>query len=501
MSNFAIVVPISTGLIAAIIFFIFEVFLFPLIFYATSRMAALSLQRHAEKGQPVRVKSIPFPMWTEGLLAGHRTHWVLFIFRIVLIVISVYLETRLRTEELSRFDTFILPHVFEVNRRADLLTYENYSDEKIWNLRRDAELVARTCMTYHGDGWVTASDANVSYDKNENLVDFNCMDWTERRIYKRYVINESKDIVSIFEYFFFLAHNSALHKMLHSGDLTFQANVSFGTLDAYPASDTFPINRLETPRSKPCYRIENVSLLNSNKTVQCFGPRSLEPLPYRHNRFVHLLFMCNNYTSDGVMFWTVNHYKADLLLQITIPVRNGTLQYASLNFSASSIYVVAHINFSGPPLFTAEHFVTYTIWPNPLPVDEFSFNPLVQRLMYTRKDNRSTNLRLDSKKQVTVLDSVFLSVIISEIIIIAFGGIVMLLISKYYLRIEEIPTTLDGLSHCWVHQDPDIPIRDDKFVSLILAHQLRPGKRHCKRQYIEDYNGSIFNFRGTGIPI
>ena len=278
--DFSLVVPLSTGVIAAIIFFIFEIIVFPLTFSATSKAAAFSLQRRTKKGQSIKVRSINFPVWTEGLLDGQKTHWGLLIVRIVFIAIPVYLETRLQTVEQPVFETIVLPHTYEVNPVKDSVIYGDTTNESLLNLQNNAELVANACTHYDADGWLIATVGNVTYQENrENVERVICMNGTEKRLYRP--ISKLPHYVQSHP-----NHERIAMPPSIPGNFTISASISYGSaaafqgsvddfqgsVDAVQGSEELP-NPPELPHINRFFRVENLSILNNPK-ITCHATKN-----------------------------------------------------------------------------------------------------------------------------------------------------------------------------------------------------------------------------------
>lgn len=185
IGNGSVALPVSIGIAAAIIFFVFEIIVFPILNYATSKCAVLSIQRRLEKGYHVTVKSLSFPLWSEGLLGGLKTHWLLVLFRIILVLIPVYLESKLVPLKQPSFNTLLLPHTFAVHPVLNWYEYQQRNKLDIDYLRDIAENIYIRCTSYDEDGWLIALAANVTYLKNGGMKNFSCVEGTQTRVFRK----------------------------------------------------------------------------------------------------------------------------------------------------------------------------------------------------------------------------------------------------------------------------------------------------------------------------
>ena len=207
--------------------------------------------------------------------------------------------------------------------------------------------------------------------------------------------------------------------------------------------------------------------------------------------------MCNNYTESSVFFLVPPFAPNFMPTNLTSPLDNRTIHHTTSIISIPKLFLESQIEFAGPVLFTAEHIM------NGLdmitrPMSESDFQRHVRRVLYSKKDGRKTTIRLNTTRQMTVLDSVFLLVISIEIAVSILCGTIMLFIARLHLHLEEIPTTLNGLSQCWAKLDPAANIKGEKFVLLALNHKRTSGKRQNKTAHEMNHDNSIFTYVGAG---
>lgn len=107
------------------------------------------------------------------------------------------------------------------------------------------------------------------------------------------------------------------------------------------------------------------------------------------------------------------------------------------------------------PIITAEHFVNIGS-DFDLPLSGLEFLETLPQILYTKKDNRTTTIRLNQTKQATVLDSTFVFAFAAEMVFVTVLAVVMFFVAQYRLGLEVVPTTLNGLSQCWAHQNSDV---------------------------------------------
>lgn len=453
MLDFSLTLQMNTGIVAAIIFFVFEIIIFPITLYATSMVAAISLQNRVESGQTVTVKSIVFPLWGEGLLNGQVTHWILLLFRVIIIAIPVYLETRLKGIEKPLFETVTLPHTFEVNPVTDWTIYQNTSNDAIVILRENAEEIFSTCTRFNSEEWLIASVANITYLKNRKIGSILCVNGTEKPVYKR--------IRTVPDY----AEQSSAMGLPPSvrRNFTIDVSISYGSKDSFPPTPSLDRRSI----TDYVFRVQSVTVRGKSE-IECFTENIFMVL--RNLSSLVMTFMCHNITGSVVDFLTVGTVALDFSNHATYPFENGTVYNTSSVLEISLLYLVGQLKFPEDPIFTAEHVINVDFLTT-TPVDSADFEGKVRRLLYTKKDNRTTSVGLDETISATILDSVVLTAFLLEIAIVVVAGIIMFLIGRSKIRFQQIPTTLNGLSRCWVYNHAPVNMNHSGYVCLKLDHR------------------------------
>lgn len=316
MLDFSITLTVSSGIVAAFVFCLFEVLIFPLTLFATSTLAALTMQRRGKKGKPIKIRGIVFPLWSEGLLNGQRTHWILLGIRIIIVGIPVYLETRVQAEEQPLYETVVFPHTFEVNPVTNWVNYMHNAKNNIGMLRRNAAMIGNRCLHYREDRFVDASVANVSYFLNGQAFKVSCLNGTERRILKArpYDLPEELEEQS----------RRPDGTLFIKGNLSLNISISFGTVDSFqPTVDS------ASHDSDLIFRVNRITALN-NPHAQCFSENNFNPL---HNiSSVPLKIMCQMKSADLLLYLTAGApnrtVKADFGLHGPKSIKNNTIENA-----------------------------------------------------------------------------------------------------------------------------------------------------------------------------
>lgn len=475
--------PVNTGIVAAIIFFLFEIIIFPITLYATSKVAELSLQSRIESGQTVTVRSIVFPLWGDGLLNGQITHWFLLCLRIIIVAIPVYLETRLEAVEQPLFQTVTLPHTFEVNPVPNWPIYQNTSDDDIMILRDNAEEIFSICTAFNGDEWLVASVANITYLENRKIGTINCVKGTEAPVYKK--------IRTVPDY----AEESTIPSFPPSvqRNISINVSISYGSKDSFASSPDLDLISID----EYVFRVRSISVKGAPE-IECFTENIFHSLSNISSEV--LLFMCHNITGNVVDFLNVGSLWVDFSNGATYPFENGTIHNASAVLEVSSLSLVGRLEFPAYPIFTAEHVMNVGLLFQTLH-DSSLFEGAVHRVLYTKKDNRSTTVRLEETRSATTLDSVVLIAFLSEIGVVVFAGIVMFLIWRSKIRFQQIPTTLNGLSQCWVYNHAPVGTNLSGYVCLKIDHASIDGKgsslSNCNGVHDDE---DIFSHIGTRKP-
>lgn len=463
--------------------------------FATSKMAAITLQNRLKSGRPVPIKSIFFPIWGEGLMNSQKSDWILLLVRIIIIGIPVYLETRLKSRDRSTYTGTILPHTYEASPTTNWVKYENKSGDGISVLRSTGAYIARRCISYDRDGWSVAKIANVTYLKNKNIDTISCVSGTERRLFK--YIRELPHHAQM--------QNSFGRPPMIIQNITLQFSISYGTFHSFPPSAETV--KLSTSGGDTVYRIKNRTVLKKTEydsALQCYDRNQLTSEIYNWSIVLHIV--CQNITGRVVDFQKPPIILYDLFNDSMMNnLENGTIHHATALVNITSMDFVGRAEFPGRPMLTAEHIAN--IGPG-FHYRRLSFSPerfqrTINELLYTKHENRKAILRLEITEQVTDLDSVFLTVLVAEIIFVVVVAAVVQFIAGLILKLEDIPTDLNGLSKCWARQFSSSHPEGRKYINLIInekcdeAIQFSPVNANGGN----DNQDNIFSYIGTGKAI
>lgn len=460
MEKFSVTLPVSTGIVAAVIFLFFEIIIFPCTMYATSKCAILSLEKRLKKGKSVVLKSISFPVWNDGLLERQTTHRLLLILRMLIMLIPLYLETRISSMELPLVENVFLPEFFEVNPVTDLAHYRNFSRDGTSvgtsTLRNIALTVLERCTKYVKDGWVVASIANLTYLNDGYINRISCLRGTEKRIF-RYAWN-------------YLEHEtdewrlSTLSPAPSHSIFNVSANISIliGDRELFPIYPD-PYNQGPLSDVRPYFRVESIDVL-AHRGFECFGNKGIFAFRRRHDPFD----WCQKKNGNFVEFWFPDEFSESLdfsTANIVRQFKKGIIQQVSLIFNISELYSVGTFEFPGSPTFTAEHVINIDSQ-GVLHVLRGNFEDGIRRILYTRRENRTITITLDKTKSVTTLDGIFVMLLNLELLLVVTFWMSMFFISKMKSRLQEIPASLNGLSRCWARAHCCDSSKEEQFASL-----------------------------------
>lgn len=490
MSDFSITVHLSPGIIAAFVFFIFEIVILPLTLFTTSKLAALALQKRLKDGNFIPVRSIIFPLYGEGLLNCQKSHWILLIVRIILVGIPVYLETRLKSRDLPIHQTTILPIAYEVSPKENWVTYANESDDSFSVLRKTGLQIARRCTSFDRDGWIVASVANVTFLKNMYVDTLSCVNGTEKRILRQVIQVPDHAEVS----------NIPSMPVIIRQNITLQVSISYGTVDSFsPSAETGFVSGYDA-----AFRVRNLTVLNKtkyNSALQCFSEKQLLVLWNISSTIIDVI--CQNVTGGIVDFQTPSFSPIDFSTQSTpSALENGTIYYVTALLNVTVMFLNGRVEFPGHAIFTGEHIVNrgpevsgyisklYT------PAE---FQRIIHKILYTKRENRTTVMRLESTEKVTDLDSVFLSVLITEILLVIAAAGAVHFIASFNLKLQDIPTNLNGLSECWARQSLPPDSKGRAYVNLMINEKCDSEMKFmlANTDGIADNNDNIFSYIGT----
>lgn len=304
--------------------------------------------------------------------------------------------------ELPIYKTVVIPYTFEVNPYANWFEYELSRNDSIYHLRNKAEVIFDRCIHYDGDEWLSASVAKLTYFENGELRSIACVNGTERRVFRW--VRELPDYLNGSIY-------RSTHQFLKDLYVNVTLSISYGTPQSYPQD----LQATYFSPSDLLFRVENVSV--HNVEIECFAEDSFNIAKTTDDVYVEL--MCQRTIGKFVDFISVRSgsvrydFESKALPSL---LKNGSKKYSTSAFQISPLIFVGRVEFPGPPVFTAKHMVnteSYFI----TPLTQADAESKIRRLLYTKKENRTTNIRLSETKTVTVLDSVSIFVFSIEIIL------------------------------------------------------------------------------------
>lgn len=341
---------------------------------------------------------------------------------------------------------------------AKWFDYEISGGEPIIDLRNKGEAVFDRCINYDVNEWLFASVGNVTYLENGQIRSISCVNGTETQVFRW--IRDVSDYLNGSIY-------SSSHNFLIGVNLELAITISYGTPDSYhqnPQIASFsPADLL--------FRVESVFVQNTG--FECFAQTSLNPIENLSNLYVKL--MCQRTSGNFVDYISV--LDRDVLdgfrSKVDLFPRYGSKQYSNSTSVLSSLLFVGRAEFPGQPAFTAEHIINTESYFRII-MSQASLESYVRRILYTKRENRTTNVRLRETKTVTDLDSVFLSVFGIEIILAIIFGITMFVIARYKLQVHEIPTILNKLSKCCVASQSSTSSGNGRYIVFKLSHHSFP---------------------------
>lgn len=433
-------VPYGNGLVAAFVFLIFELLVFPVLLDSTSKVASLFLDARARRGKQLRVESLRFSLWNEGLVNGHKSHLFLLLVRITCVAIPVYLETRLESRKVPIRVSRKIEHAFVVAPQDDWITYQDRSSDPIIILRENAELAYDRCVRIDRDSWVSAKVANVTYSANRYVHSLECVNGTARRLFRDFPelpphVNPSKG----------------------SGiPARYDKNVSLsmtwiqGPLYAFPPSPARA--RLETDgdddaKKRIIFRMEELKVRNLNG-IECFAPKELREISISGEP--NLNFICQNATDNNVDFYTAAPLKGSVgkgALEIGSDSRTNDTKLIT-QIRNVDLFFVGRLQFANDMVLNGSHIANVDfITQFPLAIQDF--RGVLRRVLYSKASNISVSIPGGEFSESTLLDKTILTVGGLEIFaVLLFGAMVQLYFLRWGKHIQR-PNTLNGLSECW----------------------------------------------------
>ncbi|KAI0559438.1 hypothetical protein FGB62_151g02 [Gracilaria domingensis] len=425
--------PFGNGVTAALVFLIFELLVFPILITATANAASLFSHTLAKKNKTIRVHSLSYPLWNEGLYSRQWSHALLFLLRLVCVAIPVYLETRLDFRDHHHLVTKRVQNAFVSEPVLDWLNYSTHANGSIYDLRYQAELVFDRCSFTDEDGWVTASVGNVTYSSRNDLLFINCIDGTAKQIYRtKGELPGEADL------------DFWLHGKLKPGDLRGKLSFSFveGPLVVLQPSfeDDFylPDETAYEPKSV------NVSVANASG-FECFLPSFDTSFGFAFQ------FICHNISGNVIDYY----YIFKDVIEVSSSQRenssrgeNSSVYDVSIGPFDVVLQKLATLEFRERVLVTAEHVVNRGIGFTLAGSLEGLFSAF-RSVLYTRTNNLTVIVPGEEVSQRTIVDEVIIIAGAIEVGAIVVFGLAIQLCFKYRWGHVQSPNTVDGLSQCW----------------------------------------------------
>ncbi|KAI0558241.1 hypothetical protein FGB62_225g09 [Gracilaria domingensis] len=427
--------PFGNGGTAALLFLIFELLVFPILVTATANAASLFSHTSAKKDKNIRVHSLSYPLWNEGLYSRQWSHALLFLLRLVCVAIPVYLETRLDFRDHHHLVTKRVQNAFVSEPVLGWLNYSNHANGSIYDLRGQAQLVFDRCSFTDQDGWVTASVGNVTYSSRNDLLLINCIDGTDKQIYRtKGELPGEADL------------DFLLHGELRPGDLRGKLSFSFVegprvVLQPSFESDFYlPNETAYEPKSV------NVSVANASG-FECFLPSF-----YRSNG-IDFQFNCHNISGNVIDYYSVVKDVNDVSSsqrENSSKGENSSVYDVSIGPLDVVLQKLGTLEFRERVLVTAEHVVDSDFGSGSLlPRTLEGLFTAIRTVLYTRTDNLTVILPGEEVSQRTIVDEVIIIVGAIEVGAIVVFGLAIQLCFKYRWGHVQSPNTVDGLSQCW----------------------------------------------------
>ncbi|CAN8076039.1 unnamed protein product [Agarophyton chilense] len=432
-----VVIPFGNGVVAAFVFLIFELFVFPFLFYSTSKMASMFLYWYAIKRNDVKVESMSFPLWSDGLMCNHLSHNFLLLIRILLIVIPVYLETKLIAIDdpkmiLKTVDDALIPNPID-----DWFEYQSKSGKHIRFLRHLSEMAYSHCTYSDDNGWIWARVANVTYVREDEHI-IRCIGASQQLIFR-----QNEEIIDF-------NSESFRRKALVSISWT------EGCARHFP--ETLLVYWVDKMLSnETAYRLRSLSIANATD-LQCFFADSAK-VRFEENLGPEWDVWCEK--QDGQV---VSYYYTRIRID-RLPVTDfcshggnipksgeGESKFLKQNGTVMvDLWFRESLEFKEKVLLGAEHLA------NSDPDNE---NPTLVRpsdiartVLYTQKSNLTVSVPSGQILQHTEVEKVVIAIGLLEAVIVLCFATVFKIMWRWKWKYIQEPNTVDGLSRCWAESD------------------------------------------------
>lgn len=431
--------PFRTGTVAAFFFLFSELFLFPILFYSTTILAALFINRQASgQREVIDTKPIRFPLWNEGLFCHQIPHLFLLALRAIFIIIPVYLESQLESKRTP--NSVNLSHAYTPEPLSNF-SFPNLKPELDGSFPRDileiSGVIFNRCSRVDQFGWRVASIANVSVLQNGKRKII-CLPRTERRAFRQLSNMDADNLES---------------KIPQSPTLDLRLSWNFGWFDASHERRDNPFIeyvKLDVIQNMICYanRLQLVNTKNEEaiRTVVtklkdmalCQDGRQNFTSFYRFTNCIH----------KGIK--EDDHEKVKSFM-------NGSMdqqEMVSVNSHRvkCEIQLLERLQFDSENVLTAQNFVYVRNLKSFHDIENTKhrhlFNDLTARSLYTKRENYLIELEGDTFG-VTEIPNRVIAIGITEIFIVLLFSILMWYIASFTNQVFQKPNTLNGLSEIW----------------------------------------------------
>lgn len=424
-------VTIGTGTVAAFFFLSFELIVFPMLYYSTTTLAAVLVNRRAKKGVSIFVKPMRFPLWSEGLMPSNKANVGLLLIRIIFIIIPVYLESQLKSQRSTVTENIpiaYLPAPLNNISHLDPILDSNYCRQ----MKANSTMVFYRCARFDSEGWLVASIANVTLlDGKINSI--KCILQSERRIFRKTPLPGTETNI----YFQTFNYSTALYvdrddlPVYFSHIFIYQRNAKNRTkeIECF-AGGSFVFSL--TPRSSS----SSVRGTLSFRSLYC---------QEKMDKYVSFFWM---YGCDVEGISESDAKKLNNWQDMEI----GQTRMTSISghFNCEKL-LIATVQFKDGILFTPLNIMI--AWETDL--FHFERDPYIQFIhetatfLYTKAENHSLKLEGD-KFDKTEISNRILIIGGIEIFAITLFTILMVYVSSCTSMVSQKPNTLNGLSKIWV---------------------------------------------------
>ncbi|PXF41736.1 hypothetical protein BWQ96_08525 [Gracilariopsis chorda] len=423
-------------------------------------------------GKSIRVRSIPYPLWNEGLFHRQPSHLLLFLIRIACIVIPVYLETR--------FISHSNPIPVKKLIRNAYVSQPNYHDvHPLWSEQRDPrnvvllpEEVFHRCAARDDDGWVIAKIANVTLvGKDRDLI--HCVKGTEQAVYR--TVEKTPH---------FVESSVVVNDQSKEKTFVYQPNLTLEVWrDEGPFKRFSPWPSVEDDDPNRQYlQVKNVTVLDT-KDFQCFFWRAPVAEGHAFDRedriyeYVLDSFVCQNVTGNFVDFYFTSVQDLANESNTRILEQGGNL-VSKQSIVSTTFEFIGSLEYKNEIIINAGHLSRHQFrFP---PTTRFQFLLMIRAILYSRASNVTVEVPGDEKTRSVELDVVVIVVGAMEVIVVLVLGLTLAVISRYKWDDMQRANTVEGLSHIWAMTQSrtwwDLSSKKNGPISLRLKRYICDGK-------------------------